>query len=214
MDWLAGNPIIERLEALRVQYPRKPLVLATRKDADNVRLLRRIAIDEVVWTEDMEHSLGGAIERARGSSVFQDIAARFDGATHLPLKLRTALAHVFRLPKPIPTLEDLAAIVGCDRRTLWRLWVSAVPRDAGLRLQDVLDWNLLLHACVLRGQAPSWSGVARKLSVHEHTLARAAKRLTGLSLRQLAETSPDVIVGIFHDRALMPISNRVAIHAA
>lgn len=213
-DWLTGNPAVQRLEALRVQYPNKPLVLVTRKDADNARLLRRVEIEEVVWTEDIEHALGGAIDRARHTSVFEDIAARIEGATQLYGKLRSGLAYVFRSPNPIRTVEALAFTLGCDRRTLWRLWANTKRADAGLRLQDIIDWNLLLHACIRRAQMNSWVGIAAEFGIHEHTLARSAKRLTGLSLRDLAAAGPKGILAMFETRVLLPMLNSVADHAA
>jgi hypothetical protein len=214
VDWLAGNPVVQRLEALRVQYPNKPIVLVTRKDADNVRQLRRVEIDEVVWTEEIEHSLGATVDRTRQTTVFHDIAARIEGAQHLPLRLRHALAHVFRFPRPISTVEELATAVGCDRRTLWRMWRNAVPEETELRLQDVIDWNIILHATVMRMQASSWVGIAAKLNVHEHTLARSARRLAGLTLRDLASAGTDGVLQIFRDRALAPLSRPAVIHAA
>lgn len=214
VDWLAGNPVVQRLEALRVQYPHKPIVLVTRKDADNIRLLRRVEIEEVVWTEEIEHALAATVDRVRQSSVFQDIAARLDGAQHLPARLRHALAHLFRAPNPVGTVEELAGSVGCDRRTLWRMWRGSVPDEASLRLQDMLDWNVLLRASIMRTQSSSWVGIAAKLSVHEHTLARSAKRLAGLTLRELAAAGADQVVHILEERALTPVLNPKAVNAA
>lgn len=214
VDWLAGNPVVQRLEALRVQYPHKPIVLVTRKDADNIRLLRRVEIEEVVWTEEIEHALAATVDRVRQISVFQDIAARLEAAQHLPARLRHALAHLFRSPNPVGTVEELAGSVGCDRRTLWRMWRSSISDEAGLRLQDMLDWNVLLRASILRTQSSSWVGIAAKLSVHEHTLARSAKRLAGLTLRELAAAGADEVVKILEERALAPVLSPKIEHAA
>src|SRR5688572_17936843 len=61
VDWLEDNPVLQRIIALRAQYPFKPLVLVTRKDADNIRLLRKVEIDEVVWTDEVEQSLAAVV---------------------------------------------------------------------------------------------------------------------------------------------------------
>ena len=214
VDWLAGNPVVQRLEALRVQYPHKPLILVTRKDADNVRLLRRVEIEEVVWTEEVEHVLASTVDRTRHTSVFQEIATELEGAHHLPTRLKHAMAHLFRSPNAITTVEELATAMGCDRRTLWRMWRSGIPDNAGLRLQDMLDWNVLLRATVMRMQCSSWVGIATRLAVHEHTLARAAKRLTGMTLRDLASAGSDRLVTIFKERTLAVIVRPPVTHAA
>ncbi|HUP88521.1 MAG TPA: hypothetical protein VM100_04195 [Longimicrobiales bacterium] len=214
VDWLAGNPVVERLRSLRVRYPHKPLVLVTRKDADNMRLLRGVTIEEVVWTEEIEHALASTIDRTRQTSVFQGIAATISGAPHLPKRLRHALAHLFQAPNAIATVDELANAVGCDRRTLWRLWRSAIPEETTLRLQDVLDWNVLLHAAILRVQATSWVGIASKLRIHEHTLARSAKRLAGMTLRDVAGNGADGMAELFKQQVLAPLIERRVTNAA
>ena len=214
VDWLSGNQVVDRLRALRVQYPHKPLVLVTRKDADNVRLLRGVTIEEVVWTEEIEHALAPTVDRTRQTSVFQSIAATIQGGQHLPKRLRHALTHLFQVPNAIATVDELATAVGCDRRTLWRLWRSSVASDETVRLQDVLDWNVLLHAAIMRMQSTSWVGIASKLNIHEHTLARSAKRLAGMTLRDVAAVGADGLVAIFKEQVLTALVNRKVTHAA
>jgi hypothetical protein len=78
----------------------------------------------------------------------------------------------------------------------------------------MLDWNVLLRASIMRTQSSSWVGIAAKLSVHEHTLARSAKRLAGLTLRELAAAGADQVVHILEERALTPVLNPKAVNAA
>ena len=205
VDWLAGNLAVERLEALRVQYPHKPVVLVTRKDADNVRLSHRVRIDELVWTEELEESLPDALERMLKTHSFKEIVGALEVADALPRRLREALAHLFRSPNVIVTIAALGAAVGCDRRTLWRLWSGSMG-SSELRLQDIIDWNLLLRAIFLRAQASSWVGIAEQLGVHEHTLSRMSKRLTGLDLRGLGTLPPESVLEIFYNRVLTVIT--------
>lgn len=208
VDWLAANLAVERLEALRVQYPHKPVVLVTRKDADNVRLSHRVRIDELVWTEELEESLPDALERMLKTHSFKEIVGAFEVAEGLPRRLREALAHLFRSPQPIVTIAGLGSAVGCDRRTLWRLWSGTVSGEKAPRLQDVIDWNLLLRAIFFRAQATSWVGIAEQLGVHEHTLSRMSKRLTGLDLRGLGVLPPEVVLEMFHNRVLSVVTGR------
>jgi hypothetical protein len=81
-------------------------------------------------------------------------------------------------------------------------------------LQDMLDWNVLLRAAVLRMQSSSWVGIAARLSVHEHTLARAAKRLTSMTLRDLAAAGSDTLINNFKERTLAILVRPSGNHAA
>lgn len=200
---LAGHQIVEQLEGWRIQFATTPLVVATQKDADNLRLLRRVSIDEIVWTAELEQALPAAVVRVRQASLLQGLAARLGGMEALPRRLRDSLVALFRADAPVRTLDELAALVASDRRTLWRLWRTSGPPT--VRLQDLLDWNLLLRASILRPQRRSWQEVGVDLAVHEHTLARTAKRLTGLSLRQLAARGAPGLGALLEARVVAPL---------
>jgi hypothetical protein len=91
---------------------------------------------------------------------------------------------------PFRTVTELAAVVACDRRTLAAYWARATNRGAAggtaARLQDVLDARLLgVAAHRASARCEGWPDVAVALRVHERTLARAARRVLGLSLPQL-----------------------------
>jgi transcriptional regulator GlxA family with amidase domain len=108
-------------------------------------------------------------------------------AAHLPPRLREALALACDERRAIRTVEKLAAAAGCDRRTLWTHWKSAVGPDADLRLQDFLHWLLLLRAAHLKTPRLAWAEVADEVGIHPHTLSRLARQLTGWSLREMAD---------------------------
>jgi len=121
-------------------------------------------------------------------SVPPGLAAMLREAAHLPPRLREALALACDERRGIRTVERLASVAGCDRRTLWTHWKGAVSADSDLRLQDFVHWLLLLRATHRKTAELAWADVADEIGIHPHTLSRLARQLTGCSLRDLAAT--------------------------
>ena len=122
----------------------------------------------------------------RNPALPASLPARFRRAPHLPRRLREALALACDGGRTIRTVEKLAAVAGCDRRTLWTYWKQSVGRHSELRLQDFLHWVLLLRAAQSKTENRPWAEVAEELGIHPHTLGRLARQLTGTSLRKLS----------------------------
>jgi len=120
------------------------------------------------------------------------LAAELEEAHHLAPTLRSALAAACRSDPPVRSVGELAARAGCHRRTLNHHWSRGLPAGMALRLEDFLGWLLLVRASQLRART-GWTEVAGALGVHEHTLARLAKRLAGATLREAARSGPDGI---------------------
>lgn len=68
-----------------------PVVLVTRKESENLRLLAGSGFDRVVWFSEVEQSLGPAIRPARGSSYMFRLGDSIGGAGEIPPRLRSAL---------------------------------------------------------------------------------------------------------------------------
>lgn len=98
------------------------------------------------------------------------------------------------------SVAELAAAVGCDRRTLWQQWSQVVGPSSEFRLQDFLHWLALLRAVGLKRPERSWDRVADAVGVHPHTLGRWARRYTGGTLRELAGTGPQAAITTLHER--------------
>ncbi|HEX8693921.1 MAG TPA: hypothetical protein VF746_15975 [Longimicrobium sp.] len=131
------------------------------------------------------------------------LAAALRQAGHLPPRLRQALALACENERPICTVGRLASLSGCDRRTLWNQWRTAVGREAPVRLEDFLHWQLLLRATALKEPALAWADVADRLGVHPHTVARLARQLTGRTLRELSACTEAGIAAEF-ERGFLP----------
>lgn len=214
LEWLSDADDFAHLLALRARLPLQPIVLLTRRDADNARWLKDVFVDEVVWQDEAAHELWPAIRRARAHGVLGTVAAAFQRADGVPPPLRRALAFACRNARPVYTVSQLMGVAGCDRRTLWRYWRDASTAPAALSLQEVLDWLLLLRAAGRKTADVSWCAVAEELGVHEHTLGRLAYRLTRQTLREVAARGADSVLLRFSEQVLAPVSTRNAVAPA
>jgi hypothetical protein len=199
---------VERLATLQRRLPYHPLVLAVDRDPENLRRLSPLRVSEMLWTEELVRGLWPTVRRVRADAALRRLARDFDNADWIPARLRQALAAACRATSPVRTIPELAALVGRDRRTIWRLWQSTFGPEPPLRLQDFLDWLLLVHAAALRSSGQRWTAVAQELAVHEHTIARIARRLAGLNLRQVGDAGASEVTRRFDRRAVRPLLGR------
>lgn len=178
------------------------MVLVTRFAPENARQLKDLALEEVVWLREAERELGPAVQRicTQGHDYPRCLAVPFQEAEHLPPAVRAALAYACRAQPPVRSVNQLAAAVGCDRRTLWLHWKQAVSPKSELRLQDVLHWVLLLRAVGRKTPDRPWAAVAGDIGVSPDTLGRWAKCLAGATLEELAGSGRETLLLRFHAR--------------
>ena len=191
LEWLVRGGSLEPLRRFRARHPAHPVVLVTQEDPENARCLMSLEVLEVLWIREIEQRLRHAVARARSQAMFHRVAEELEAAEHLPPRLRRALSHACTAPHPLRSVNSLAKAVGCHRGTLWTQWSRAVPAGT-LRLEDFLDWVLLITAAERKEPGVSWSAVADQIQVHQHTLARVARRLTGRTLREAEHGGTDV----------------------
>lgn len=190
LEWLVRGGALEPLRRFRARHPAHPVVLVTQDDPENARCLTSLEV-EVLWVREIEQRLRHAVGRARSQAMFHRMAADLERAHHLPPRLRRALSHACTSPHPLRSVNSLAKAVGCHRGTLWTQWSRAVPAGT-LRLEDFLDWVVLIAAVERKEPGVSWAAVANQVQVHQHTLARVARRLAGRTLRELERGGTDV----------------------
>lgn len=205
IDRLHADPLVERLAA-RPGAAVHPTILVTDKDPENLRLIRGLTLEEVIWAEEVGHALVPAIRRARNAGYLHQVAQVIDGAAHLPQRLRTALVHACRSGEPVQSVGDLASQVKCDRSTLCRQWRSGRGPGSELRLEDFLDWLTMLRAVGRRPAGRKWSAVAEELSMQERTLGRMSRRLLGSGLRGLDVDGYAGVAARFEESALSRIA--------
>jgi len=203
IPWLSGDPALKGLSLFRALHPLHPLVLVTHGDLENLRDLKAVVVDDVVWTREIDRELSDAVGRTCVLSQTRRLAEGLRTNRAIPAKLREALARACESERPIHTVHKLAASVGCDRRTLWTQW-KKVMDDEGtdLRLQDFLHWLVLMRATGRKTASRSWAAVAGDVGVHPDTLGRLAQQLTGCPLRDLCAGGQGAVASQFEKTVL------------
>ncbi|MDQ6828772.1 MAG: sigma 54-interacting transcriptional regulator [Gemmatimonadota bacterium] len=138
LPWLRDDFQRTRITGLRSRFPHHALIVVTNKDADNVRHLRAVVVDELIWLPDLAREFVPAARRACAHTTRQMIANAIDAANALAPRLREALRVAAMRATPVRTLRQLAAVARCDRTTLWYHWHRDVDRALNLRPQDYL----------------------------------------------------------------------------
>lgn len=193
--WL-HTPEVHRLLAFKRRNPLHPVILVTRGDMQNARQLKSVQVEEVIWLDEVDRELNGAVGRTCTLSHQRTFCEAMKDADYLPGCLGHALATACGAEPPLRTVQKLAKVAGCDRRTLWQQWKLAMD-GSPLRLQDVLHWFLLLRATSLKTPGRSWAAVAADLGMHPQTLGRLSQQLAGISLRTLAVKGHGELVDSF-----------------
>lgn len=195
----------QRLCALRRERDECPIVLVTRPEPEGLRLLKDLMVEEVIWLQELRHSLPVAVQRASTRHPLGAIAAEIQAADRLGPRLRSALVEACRSSMPVHSVVDLAGRCGCDRRTLWRAWNAAGPVSGHVRLEDVLGWIILIHAISIRTSGRGWSAVAAQLAINERRMYRLSERLLHVPLCRASEMGPRELVTRFRDEVISPL---------
>lgn len=169
----------------RQRRPVHPMVLVTEKDAERLRLLAPITLHEVVWIHEAAAQLAPAIARARVGTIFHELADRIRRTEHISPVLREALARAAESRQPIRRVQRLAEIMNKSPDVLDHHWHVAVRPESELRLEDYLDWFILLRALQRKRPNANWTAASDTVGVSARTLQRIAHRLTGSSLHDL-----------------------------
>lgn len=166
-----------------------PVVLVTSLEAENARHLKEDTVAEVVWLSALEQELGPALQRAshRKLSPRMHLADEIRKAENIPSNLRDAIEHACRSERLVASIAKLTKVAHCGRSTLGGQWRRTVGTGRGKRLEDFLDWVLLLRAIEKRNSARSWEQVADELGLYGSALARLARRTCDCTLRELTD---------------------------
>jgi hypothetical protein len=178
------------LADLRRTRPTLPTLLVTPRAEDVTTPAE--AADAVVWIDAAETELRDQVHRARAARVRRRVSLAVRARTSMPSLQRRTLLELASAPEPFRTVGQLCETLACSRATLWRAWRVNRTDDAA-RLQDLIDWFVLLEAVSRKHGASTWVDVATSLLVHTHTLDRRARRLVGCTLGEVARR-PDVVL--------------------
>lgn len=195
------------LRSLRSRRPEGTLVLTLRRRPRVLRRLKDVIVEEVVWMDELG-DLPAAVQGAETERRLQALERRVREADHLPETLVDAVVCSLGSRPPLTSVQELAAELERDRRTLWHHWRNAVDQEASdLTLKGFLDWIVLLRAGSMKTASRSWHEVAKELGVHARTLRRVAQRRMGASLRDLSPAAgqEDAFFSAFHEEAIAPL---------
>jgi hypothetical protein len=165
------------LSIVRGKLPHLPRIVVTDRRANATR---QFELEALVDPRHIEEALPREVRRLRALTIRAVVRDVVTVDRHLPPVVRRAIVLATRSTTPVRTVADLAMYAGCSRSTLWKAWRSD-PHQR-MRIEDLLDWLLLVDALGQKTHAVSWVDIATRLSVHEHTLRNVCRRLTGLSL--------------------------------
>jgi hypothetical protein len=165
--------------------------------------LRDVVIEELIWTQNVSQQLQPSVQHALSKARFNRIATAVRANIHLTHVTRDFLTTALLARKPFRTIEDVAVALGVNSKTIHNHWHESGVAD--LSPKNFLDWIILLRADALRASGLSWSAVTSRTGVHQHTLARAARRLTGRPLSSVISSSSSTIEAEFSQKALPPL---------
>ena len=178
--------VVSRLRALRSRFPLAPLFLLTSSDKENARALGGVMVDAVGWLEEVGPGLVPQIEAFTSLRRMRVLAQLIERHSVLPLALRHALTASCLMEHPPRSVSELAQLAGLTRGALWKQWRGlSSKQESGVRLEDMVDWLLVLRAVTRRRRDDSWSEVSRQLSMRPASLGRLVRRVTGLGLRYI-----------------------------
>lgn len=188
-----------RISRVREMAPTVPRLLIARKDEYSSHACPTLDVASIVWENEVDRKLRAEIRRVRAGGIRAQVGLVASLDRDLQPVARRALIAVARVSPPVTSVAALAAMMGVSRSALWRAWHE--PRGATrCRLEDLLDWLLLVEAVGRKTAAVTWADVSAQVGVHEHTIARIAPRLHGHSVNDLVAL-PDLILSHIAVRA-------------
>ncbi len=198
-DHTACESLMDQLRQFRMSSPTDGLLFVAECHPQVAIGLRNIVVDEVVWLHRLKSDLLPAIARATDRVGLRRLARDLETSTNLPASLRQSLAGACVRFQPIRSVQELAAIGTCHRRTLTRQWRRAFPNH---RLKDFVDWLLLIAAVRAHGTFHRWMPAARAVHINQDTLRRIADRLVDVPLSKLSDADPGGLIAQLRDLLL------------
>lgn len=203
---LDAGVALAHIARIRERHPHCPVVVVTDPDVDTIRLLCSLGVDEIVWVHEAAYELIPAVRRASSRHVLHSVAATVRSLPGLAPLLRDALLYVATSQEVVSSIKQVAVLMRCSRGTLWHHWTRAARADAPMRLEDYLDWMILIRAVVCKQSGATWGAVARRLGVREQTLARTFRRLAGEKPSPVTSAVSKQVAVQFHQQLIATFS--------
>lgn len=197
---------VARIARIRGRHPHCAVIVVTERDADTIRLLCPLGVDEIVWSHQTTLELLRAVGRARTRDLLHSVASIVASLPNLPPLLREALLYVATSHEVVSSVKQLATFMRCNRATLCHHWTKTARVNSPMRLEDYLNWVVLMRAVTYKNSGSTWGGVAHRLGLHEQTLSRVLGRLAAEKPSHVTSSSVNRITMLFREQLVVTFS--------
>jgi len=177
-----ADEVFEKFCMLKLRHPLLPAVLIAPRRAEVALAIRDIIIEELIWQDSLPTGLTEAVEKAMLRGLFNRIATEAKETHRLDAVVKDFVSAVLLSRRAISSLRQAAAMQRVDAKTLHNHWRKCVGRGTAFTPKDFIDWIVLLRASGLRNAGHSLKQIQNTVGVHQRTLDRICRRLTGMSL--------------------------------
>ena len=193
---------VDALARLGREYPLVPLILVVDRDIEVVRSTSRLRINHIVWSDEVSAAaLTRLIQAGLEEVGFAGMIGEIRRASLPPLLKRGVLLVLDSSRTPFRGVKDVADVLECSPITLSHELHDAV--DGAFTFTDFLSAVQLLRARELR-RTMSWDRAAADLGYSSRALRTKAKRLFGMTLRDMHATELRVLRRRFRQQLVAP----------
>jgi hypothetical protein len=192
---LTDEGVVAALKHIAVHCASSRLVLVTSGDTQNLRALKDIVVDDVIYLTEISARAGPALAFAGRASMLHRLAARIECLRELDADVRRLLVAALSADPPFKLVSEAARAAFLSQATAARRWRSTFGGTPVLSLRRCLA---VIRVLWLVGRARGHRGFTRhaiRAGVHVRTLERQAKRVAGRTLRQLATLETRALAG-------------------
>lgn len=176
----AAADFVGQLHSSRPLLPVVVLIDLNIHTARQAAALSHDPLTHVVWDEEGDVGLSRVLRSVgRGNILFQLFSSLSTSCTASSPFLISIFRVVLAEPRGVRTVVELAGRLNVPESTLRYHWKCAFP-DVSLR--RLIEWSTLLRSTAL-SPVMSRTNIAAALGVHERTLDRLSRRLTGVASR-------------------------------
>lgn len=196
---------VEHLEHLTRSAEFTRFVLLIQDQAVEDDLLGRLMVAKVIRLSQADRKLRPALLELSSLDDLGWLVERFAAADHITSAVRRVVKIACLGPLPVPSVNKLAEIVHCSRKTLSREWVRSRGRDSSFELGELLTWITLLRAVALRPGYRTMEDLATTVGRSRSALFRSAKALLP---SPLSEIEYGQARDLFSEQVLEPLLSR------
>lgn len=197
-----------RVRWLKQKLPTVTFISLTHFSRSNVAAAVFCGVNEVVWIDEAEYSLEGAVRRACAANLLNTLARGTDECTTLPRSVAVAIGTLLRCNPPLVSVQQLSREIGfSNAASLSRAFRSAaLTTGSQVRLYDLIRLIVLFRAALYRFAGFSWTESANRLGVSRRRLRRTARDVLGRQLSDIVDPrTPSIVNRLKKDLASLGV---------